>query len=85
MIKAAVRNTLNLPTKWMHHEHEWKKSKHKRAIYQTVALTEAAHSVVLDVDVESGVARVSQHVTPRVVGVVIGAAQFDIRRLVVLL
>lgn len=41
-------------------------------------LTEVAHPIVLYVDVESGVARIPQHVTPGVVGVIVGAAQFDI-------
>lgn len=39
---------------------------------------EATHATVLHVDVESSVAGILQHVAPGVVGVIVGAAQFDI-------
>lgn len=40
------------------------------------------HATVLHVDVEASVAGILQHVTPGVVGVIVGAAQFDICDLV---
>lgn len=49
------------------------------------ASIETANSIVLDVNVESGVARIPQHVTPRVVGVIVGTAKFDIRLLLMVL
>lgn len=46
-----------------------------------MAPLKATDAVVLHVDVESSVAGILEHVTPGVVGVIVGAAQFDIRRL----
>lgn len=43
-----------------------------------MASLETANTAVLHVDVEASVAGISLHVTPRVVGVIVGAAQFDI-------
>lgn len=44
--------------------------------------TKVAHPTVLNVDVESGVARISQHMTPGVVGVIVGSTKFDIELVV---
>lgn len=50
-----------------------------------MASLETAHATVLHVDVESSVAGILLHVAPGVVGVIVGAAQFDIWGLLQLL
>lgn len=50
-----------------------------------MASLKTAHATVLHVDVEASVAGILQHVAPGVVGVIVGAAQFDICGLLQLL